>query len=67
MYLDTKEEQAFVTPVEITPVEPWRKLLLDAADILDQKGWVQGKSVDLETGHICMEQAVAKLREVAAA
>lgn len=28
-------------PVEIKP-EPWQELLLKAADILEEKGWIQG-------------------------
>jgi hypothetical protein len=36
-----RDDLPFPEVVEIPPLEPWRKTLLDAADLLEEKGWIQ--------------------------
>ena len=40
-------------PVETKPAEPWRRLLLDAANAIEQRGWVQGELCNDKTGAVC--------------
>jgi hypothetical protein len=40
MFVDEKQ---FAPAVEQKPPAPWRKILLDAANLLEEKGWVRGE------------------------
>jgi hypothetical protein len=31
-----------IAPTEIPPIEPWRQILKDAADVIDKRGWTRG-------------------------
>ena len=42
MLLDT---QPYKVPAVTEPIEPWRQLLLDAADLIERTHWWNGKSV----------------------
>jgi hypothetical protein len=50
MLYDKRWEETIQTPE--LPNEPWRKLLLEAADIIEQKGWTQGRLTS--AGKFCM-------------
>ncbi len=56
MYLDEKK------PGEaLTTLEPWRQLLLDAADELERVGWCQHAMMN-HLGNRCVVGAVASVR-----
>ena len=38
-------------------VEPWRRVLLDAADFIDRNGWCQHTLHD-DKGHVCAAEAL---------
>lgn len=56
MFVDEKPQGEVQTPT--TPVlEPWRQLLLDAADVMEHFGKCNGNYYD-EMGHVCVLGAI---------
>jgi hypothetical protein len=51
MFVDEKRQG------EVTVTEPWRQVLLDAADLIDRHGWCQ-KTAQNAKGNICAKQAI---------
>lgn len=55
---DTVEIEVFA-PLEIpAKLEPWQGILLRAADLIEQRGWTQGRAEDNE-GRLCMLGAIS--------
>ena len=56
MYLNLEQYKAI--PVEVKPVEEWRRILLEVADIIEKRGWWKGsycKSVaKRDTSPVCV-------------
>ena len=56
MYLNLEQYKAI--PVEVKPVEEWRRILLEVADIIEKRGWWKGgycKSVaERDTSPVCV-------------
>lgn len=44
-------------PVEAPALEPWREVLLDAAEIIRERGWCQHKSENRQ-GQVCILGAI---------
>ena len=60
MLLDT---QPYKVPAVTEPIEPWRQLLLDAADLIDRQGWWDGTPTprgEQRTLH-CIETAISAI------
>ena len=55
MLLDTQPHK--VPPVT-EPIEPWRQLLLDAADLIERQGWWNGKPGKSLSVH-CIQTAIS--------
>ncbi len=49
MFLEIKKPGEVQVPV---PLEPWRQLLLDSADLLERRGWCQQHLIDVR-GRMC--------------
>ncbi len=54
MFLEVKREGEVAVPVK-----PWRRLLLDAADYIDQHGWCQDVWEDAD-GRVCVYWAMRR-------
>jgi hypothetical protein len=54
MFVDEKQ---FAPAVEQKPPAPWRKILLDAADLIEKEGWVQREYGRIGRG-FCIEGAI---------
>lgn len=53
MFVETKRDGESITP----PQEPWRDLMLKAADLIDRYGLAKGHLVD-EQGQMCVRGAL---------
>ena len=62
MLLDT---QPYKVPSVTEPIEPWRQLLLDAADLIERTNWWNGKSLERPT--YCALTAITTVGENAVA
>ena len=63
MLLDTQPHK--VPPVT-EPIEPWRQLLLDAADLIERQGWWDGRpgsDGEQRTLH-CIETAISAIGSI---
>ena len=70
MYLDPLErmpgEVVPVTPpIKTIKLEPWRQLLLEAADILERRGWCQKHLIDVR-GRMCTVGAMTSVWDIEA-
>lgn len=58
MLYDKRHEVQAEPVVPVVKDEPWRKVLREAANILQEKGWCQCQAED-RFGHVCMAQAIS--------
>ncbi len=66
MYLELKKTGEAPVQVPSTPalLEPWRALLLEAADLLERRGWCQQHLVDVK-GRMCTIGAMTSVWNLA--
>lgn len=55
---DTVEIEVLASPAQEIPLEPWQKILLESADLIEEKGWCQGAPYNSRGEH-CMLGAVS--------
>lgn len=57
------QEDRSVGPAVVTPIEPWRQVLLDAAQRIRERGWCRGTVCDSK-GRNCAIGAIHKYTRV---
>jgi|SRR5580704_2118938 hypothetical protein len=58
MFVESKKEGEVIAMPSIAPLEPWRRWLLNGADILERQGLAKCTEYDKVTGAVCFIGAV---------